>query len=318
MKDYILDIVHLNNDFTGNGMYMALYLITLLFIAFYLKDKGLKNAILYPAMILLAGIYICAPAVNRFVFPFYDDEVRGRFAWLFMAPAVAAAGCVFMVKGVKEKKQQILLTMAIVPVIFLCGVFQINDYRFPKAENLYKLPQVCIDIADDILAEQRSEGDGVARIIVPYEIAYAFRQYDTDIELMFGEDATYGRIWDLRQAALDSVAACETMTTSCPDMDVINIAADHYGMEYIVFDRTYTDFGLESINDMGYTEDENFVGSRAPDPDAVRRMSESISIVNGAGGEEITDGSDERYWDLGAYGLEYMGSYERYLVYRYK
>ena len=318
MKDYILDIVHLNNDFTGNGMYMALYFVTLLFIAFYLKDRRLKNAILYPSIILLAGIYLCATAVNRYVFTFYDDEVRGRFSWLFMVPAIAAIGCVLMVRGIKEKKQQILLTVAIIPVIFLSGVFQITDYRFPKAENLYKLPQVCIDIADDILAEQRSEGDGVAKLIVPYEIAYAFRQYDTDIELMFGEDATYGRIWDLRQAALDSVAACETMVTSCPDMDVINIAARHYGMEYIVFDCTYTDFGLESINDAGYVEDEDFVGDRTPDPDAVKRMSESISIENGAGEEEITDGSEDRCWDLSAYGLEYMGSYERYLVYRYR
>ncbi|MCR5602698.1 MAG: hypothetical protein K6G27_03220 [Lachnospiraceae bacterium] len=320
MKDYILDIVHLNNDFTGNGMYMALYFITLLFIAFYLKDKRLKNAILYPSLILLVGIYLCAPAVNRFVFSFYDDEVRGRFSWLFMVPAIAAMGCVLMVRGAKEKKQQILLTVAIIPVIFLSGVFQITDYRFPKAENLYKLPQVCIDIADDILAEQRNEGDGVARLIVPYETAYAFRQYDTDIELMFGEDATYGRIWDLRQAALDSVAACETMVTSCPDMEVINIAADHYGMEYIVFDCTYTDFGLESINDMGYTEDEDFVGDRTPDPGAVERMSSNISIADGPGNGEgtIGKGTKGRHWDLDAYGLEYMGTYERYLLYRYR
>lgn len=322
MKDYILDIVHLNNDFTGNGMYMALYFFTLLFIAFYLKDKRLKNAILYPSMVLLAGIYLCAPAVNRFVFSFYDDEVRGRFSWLFMVPAIAAMGCVFMVRGVKEKKQQILLTVAIVPVIFLSGVFQITDYRFQKAENLYKLPQVCIDIADDILTEQRSRGDGVAKLIVPYEIAYAFRQYDTDIELMFGEDATYGRIWDLRQAALDSVWACETMVKSCPDIDIINNAAHHYGMEYIVFDCTYTDFGLESINDRGYTEDENFVGDRTPDPEAVKRMSAAVSIVNGddiegdAGRTDGTGGNSGRHWDLSSFGLEYMGTYERYLLYR--
>ena len=90
MKDYILDIVHLNNDFTGNGMFMALYLVTLLFLVFYIKDKRLKRLILWPSLVMLAGIYICMPAVNRFVFTIYDDEIRGRFNWVFMAAAIAA------------------------------------------------------------------------------------------------------------------------------------------------------------------------------------------------------------------------------------
>ena len=307
MKDYILDIVHLNNDFTGNGMFMALYFVTLLFLAFYIEDKRLKRMILYPAAVLLAGIYVALPAVNRFVFHIYDDEIKGRFGWLFMAPAV---GLTLMVANLKDKKSQVLLTIALVPVIFLSGVFQITDYRFQKAENLYKLPQVYIDISDAILKDQQEKGDGEARLVAPYETAYAFRQYDDRIVLMYGEDATYGRIWDLRQAALDSVDACNTISTSCPDMKVVNIAADHYGMEYLLLDCAYTDFGLESINEGGYTEDENFVGDRTPSPEALERMKGTVSVT--------TDpATGNPCWDLSAYNLEYMGTYERYLLYRY-
>ncbi|MCR5421675.1 MAG: hypothetical protein K6E98_11760 [Lachnospiraceae bacterium] len=306
MKDYILDIIHLNNDFTGNGMYMAFYFVTLIFIAFYLKNKKLKNGILYPAVVLLLGVYILAPAVNRFIFTFYDDEIRGRFSWLFMFPAVVAVGGVLLVEGINDKRMRGLLILVLIPMIFLSGVFQITDYRFQKAENMYKLPQVFIDISDTLLKEQREEGDGVVKLIVPYETAYAFRQYDYNIELMYGEDATYGRIWDLRYAAMDSVEACENIATSCPDMEVVNIAAAHYGMEYLLLDCTYTDFGLESINLKGYEEDENFVGDRSQDPEVIERMSKSISIDK-----------EKNCWDLTGYGLEYMETYGSYLLYRY-
>ncbi len=310
MKDYILDIVHLNNDFTGTGMFMALYFVTLLFVAFYIEDKRIKRMILYPSMILLAGVYICLPAINRFLFNVYDEEIRGRFGWLFMVPAIASLGLVLMVTGLKGRKKQILLTIAIIPVIFLSGVFQITDYRFQRADNLYKLPQVFVDISDAILKDQRENGDGKARLVAPYETAYTFRQYDDDIILMYGEDATYGRIWDLRQAALDSVWACENIATSCPDMELVNKAADHYEMEYLILDCTYTDFGLESINYGGFTEDENFVGDRTPSAEVVEKMKGNVRITH----DETTGNA---YWDLSEYGLEYMDTYERYLLYRY-
>ncbi len=310
VKDYILDIVHLNNDFTGNGMFMALYFIALLFVAFFVDDKRLKRLILYPSLVLLIGIYICLPAVNRFVFSVYDDEIRGRFNWLFMAPAIAAVGGTLMVSALRDRKKQALLTISLVPVIFLSGVFQITDYRFQKADNLYKLPQVFIDISDDILKEQREKGDGTAKLIAPYETTYAFRQYSYDIELLFGEDATYGRIWDLRQAAFDSSYACQHLSTSCPDMEAVNKAADHYDMEYLVLDCVYTDFGLDSINEQGYTEDESFVGDRTPIDGAYENMKGKIRIIH----DEATGNP---CWDLSGYGLEYMGTYERYLLYRY-
>lgn len=306
MKDYILQIIHMNNDFTGNGMYMALYLVTLLFIAFYLKDKRLKDRILWPSITLLLFVYLGINAVNYLLalnYIEFDAEVKGRFVWLFMIPAVSAFGCALMVSYLNDRRSQILLTVALVPVLFMCGVFQITDYRFQKADNLYKLPQVFIDISDVILNEQRETGDGEANLIVPYEAAYAFRQYSTDIDMLYGEDATFGRIYKIYDARRD---VCDTMQTTCPDLDLVRKLADEYDMEYIIFDCTYVDFGVGGLNDVGYMEDENFVGDRTADPDSVRRMSANISIDE-----------ENRCWDLSAYGLEYMGTYGRYLLYRF-
>ena len=341
MKNIILDIIHTNNDYTGNGMYMALYLVTLLFIFFIIKDDRLKRRVAYPQMVLLFFVYVGVNLMNYVMAGFasqFDQDVKGRFVWVFMIPAIAAMGCTMLVDSVKEKKNQIMLTIAFVPVIFMCGVFQITDYRFQKAENLYKIPQVFIDMSDDMLERERQrESDGmeapaymgnreetvttglgdmdntVARVIVPYEAAYAFRQYTAHIELMYGEDATFGRIYPVYDDRRD---VCNTMQTSCPDLDLILKSGQRYAMEYILFDCTYVDFGLKSINDGGYTEDENFVGDRTPDPDVLRRTRIS-GKVNVASMPATDGGRGNEYWDLSAYGLEYMGTYGRYLLYRF-
>lgn len=309
MKRIILDIVHLNNDYTGNGMFMALFLITVLFIVFVIKDRKLKDKIAYPAVLLILFVYVGVTAGNYVLARSnsqFDNDIMGRFVWLFMIPAITAVGCTLMVSALKSRKEQALLTVAIMPVLFMCGVFQINDYRFQKADNLYKLPQVFIDIADAVLADQADE-DGMARMIVPYETAYSFRQYSSHVELLYGEDATFGRIWPIWDERRD---ACETMQTTCPDTDVILDTAAKYDGEYILFDCSYVDFGLESINTDGYTEDENFIGDRTPDPEALKKVENRVGLAE-------DEGIGKPYWDLGGYGLEYMGRYERYLLYRF-
>ena len=49
----------MNNDFTGNGMFMALYLVTLLFVAFYADNKKLKE------VILLQPLKASSPILSR-------------------------------------------------------------------------------------------------------------------------------------------------------------------------------------------------------------------------------------------------------------
>ncbi len=303
MKELILYIIHLHNTMTGTGMYMGLYFATLLFAAFYIKEKSYRYRLVYPALFIMPMVYLVMPAIHKLLFfvELNKETQKGRYFWMFMVTPVVAVGCTYMVGNLKERKQKMLLCVALVPVLAACGVFQISDYRFPKAENIYKLPQVFIDISDAVVNEQKAEGDGRARMIVPYETAYTFRQYTLDIELLYGEDATFGRIKKVRDERKD---VCDTMQTTCPDLDLISEVAGQHDMEYIIFDKSYVDFGLESLNSEGYTEDENFVGDRTPDPDARKRMREKVSI----------DSAGDR-WDLSSYGMEYKGSFGRYLLY---
>lgn len=299
MKAYILDIIHINNDYTGNGMYMALYFITLLFLAFYVREKKIRDAVLLPSLLMLLGIYIGIPFVHNFIFPVYDDEIRGRFFWILMAPAVAALGLTLFVKYLNSQKKRIIAVFAIMPIIFFSGIFKLSDSMYRPAENLYRLPQTILDLSDAALAEEEEP-----KLIVPYEIAHGFRQYSTRIRLLYGEDATYGRI---SPTDPEIIEVCDQMATSTPDLNYIKEIAAKNSVDYIVFDSVYHVFGEgQSLNIGGYTEDVNFVGDRTS------TVSENSLLQI-----KVIEQSGFPCWDLTEFGLEYIGTYGQYLLYRF-
>ena len=300
MKNYILDIIHLNNEYTGTGMYMALYFATLLMAAFYVREKKIKDAVLLPSLFMLLGVYAAIPFVHNFIMSIYDEEIRGRFFWILMAPAIAALGCTLLVKYIDSEIKQIAAILLLIPVLFFSGVFKISDSMYQKAENEYRLPQTTIEISDTVLAEEEEP-----KLIVPYEIADGFRQYSTRIKLLYVEDATYGRI---RMAEQDMQDACQEMSTATPNLNLIKKLAERDGVHYIVFDSVYHVFGDgQSLNVGGYTEHADFVGDRTP----------TVSQNNLLKIQVVTQ-SETPYWDLSEFGMEYVGTYGQYLLYRFQ
>lgn len=300
MKNFILDIIHLNNEYTGTGMYMALYFITLLVIAFYVREKKIKEAVLLPSLLMLCGIYAAIPFVHNFIMAIYDDEIRGRFFWILMAPAIAALGCTILVKYLDSDKKRVIAILALLPILFFCGVFKLSDSMYQPAENDYRLPQTVLEISDTVLAEKEEP-----RLIVPYEIAYGFRQYSTHIKLLYGEDATYGRIY---MPGPEMIEVCSQMATATPDLNYIREIAEKEAVDYIVFDSVYHVFGDgQSLNVGGYTEHADFVGDRTP----------TVSQNNLLKIQVVTQ-SETPYWDLSEFGMEYVGTYGQYLLYRFQ
>ncbi len=300
MKAYILDIIHMNNDYTGNGMYMALYFITLLFVGFYIREKKIKDAVLLPSLLMLLGVYMGIPFVHHFIFSVYDDEIRARFFWILMAPAVAALGFTLFVKHLDTQTKRVFAVLAMLPVIFFSGIFKLSDSMYQPAENFYRLPQAILDISDAVLAENEDP-----KLIVPYEIAHGFRQYSTRIRLLYGEDATYGRI---SPAPAEITEVCDQMATATPDLNYIREIAVQNDADYLVFDSVYHVFGEGlSLNVGGYTEDVNFVGDRTP----TVSQNNLLQI-------KVIQQPENPYWDLSEFGLEYVGTYGQYLLYRFQ
>ena len=298
VKEYILDIIHLNNDYTSTGMYMGIYFCMLLLMYLYSRERRYKTDIVYPAVTMLFTIYIALPFIKVFAGLGLDALIGPRTFWALLPMVVIAFGFVMIVSGVTSERKQFIAVLAVVAVLALSGEFKINNNVFPKAENLYKLPQELLDISDEVLK------NGKVTLIVPYETAHVFRQYSSDIHLLYGEDATILRVYP---ASYDSIIACEQMQTEAPDLNFIKDIAKENEVDYIVFDSVYHSFGGHNLNFGGYTEQADFAGNRSA-TEEFKKITQDVAVI---------DDGDDIYWDLSDFNLKYVGTYGQYLLYRF-
>ncbi|MCR5106586.1 MAG: hypothetical protein K6B28_00330 [Lachnospiraceae bacterium] len=299
MKDLILEIIHLNNENTYGNMYMGIYFIGLLFLFAYGRDKKYREAIVFPAFCLLSLLYFFIPFFNKYIRYLFWSDLLLRFLWILLIAPVSALFLTVFVKNTEKKRDRVIAVILIVPIIFLSGQFKINSVEFKKAENPYKLPQALLDISDDMLSSFDEP-----KVIVPYETAHVFRQYSTDILLLYGEDATFERICGTTE---EIKKACEEMTLEIPDLNYIRDIGMENGVNYIIFDATYHCFGRESLNIHDYPSDPDYVGDRTVLPE-----DDKIGDI-----EVIDRDKDSVHWDLTGYGLDYAGTYGQYLLYEF-
>lgn len=232
LKDLFLEAIHLNNDYTGSGMYMGLYYVTILFILFYAKEKELRVRIAYPALIMLTALFGVFPFVNKYIVLIYDQYTGARLFWILLITLVTAYGATRMVQEMDGYKKKALFVVMLVPVIFLCGVFKFSNALYHPIENEYRLPQYGLDICDTVLDEREEP-----KLLVPYEIAHIFRQYSTKIKLLYGENASYGRIEMVQN--LEYRKACQEMDSTTPDVAFVVSLAYCEDCDFVIFDTDY-------------------------------------------------------------------------------
>lgn len=296
IKELIRYMLDAHNAYNGTGMMMALYFVALMIIVFYCKDKHVKKAIILPSVLLIIVMYVGVPLYDTLVYylKFYD----GRMFWMLITPIIISIGFTYFVMGIDDDKLKILALILIIPISLYCGEFQISNAMFKKAENAYRLPQSSVDITEYVTSEMDSP-----KLIVPYTIAHPFRQISTDVHLLYGEDATSGRIWG---ASGESRMLCEEMEHVTPDLNVIMPVARENNVNYILFDTVYTQFCEDGdINIYGYPIDENYVGDRT-----------STVGFDDIKGVSVIDDESGIYWDLSYYGLKYEKTFGQYILYK--
>lgn len=297
LKELVRYMLDAHNPYSGTGMMMALYFVALMIIAFYCKDKYVKKALILPSVLFIAVMYALVPIVNIVCHYFADFHI-GRMFWMLITPIIISIGFTYFVMGIESDKLKVLALILIIPISLYCGEFQISNAMFKKAENLYRLPQSSVDITEYVTSEMDSP-----KLIVPYTIAHPFRQISTDVYLLYGEDATYGRIVRTKD---ELIRVCEEMEHVTPDLNVIMPIARDNNVNYILFDTVYTQFCEDGdINIYGYPIDENYVGDRT-----------STVGFDDIKGVSVIDDESGIYWDLSYYGLKYEKTFGQYILYK--
>lgn len=297
IKTLIQTIIRADNAYGGEGMMLALYFVALLLILFYGRDKKKLETIVFPQVIILIFLYVGVSVVSVFFKPmeFFD----GRLFWLLFTPIVTSAGFTIFVTGIQDKWKQMLCVLVLIPVFFYSGRFALSNDTYKKAENIYRLPESTVEITEYVLNNEEEP-----LILVPYTISHPFRQISTKVRVLFGEDATSGRIFG---APGDMYYMSSEMEKVIPDLNFISEKIKEYDVDYILFDTVYTELCEDgNINIYGYPEDKRYVGDRTPtiSYDDLKQIS-------------VVDDSDP-HWDLSEYDLEYCGRFSQYVLYKSK
>lgn len=297
LKTLIRYMLDAHNAYNGTGMMIALFFVAFMIIVFYCKDEKLKKSVTLPLILLIGVMYVIVPLFDTF--KYYLIYYDGRMFWMLITPVIIAAGFTVFVVNIKERRNRIIALIVLFFVFLYCGEFKISGAMYQRADNPYKLPKSAVDITDYVLSQKDSP-----KMIVPYTIAHPFRQISTDVYLLYGEDATSGRITGTSGEFREM---CQEMENVTPNLNIIVPEALENNVDYILFDTVYTEFCENgNINIYNYPVDEDYVYDR-----------QSTVTFDQLKNIKVIDDGENIYWDLSEYGLKYCRTFGQYILYEF-
>ncbi|SDB46825.1 hypothetical protein [Butyrivibrio sp. INlla16] len=170
-------------QYGGNGYLLVLFLASMLYLLIAEKDMRKKLVMAVAPLIVLVGFFIPVTRI-AYVAKIPDGgDTYYRILWLIpMSAIIAYAGCkLFM----EHKRIGLVVVSAL---IILSGSLVYKNEYVKDAENVYHIPQVVIDVCDEISPE---EGEPRVRAVFPEEFIHFVRQYDTNILMPYGRDVIH-------------------------------------------------------------------------------------------------------------------------------
>lgn len=165
-------------DFSGTGLLVVLLAIALIFLSLWLEKGPKKVATVWMPIFVLA-VYFC-PVWYFYISRRDDSEILYRVLWMIPFSVITCYAFVEAIFALPQKKRVYGFAAAIL-LIVLSGQYLYTNPQFKKAENIYHVPQVLVDICDELKVEGRE-----IRVCMPLEYVQATRQYCPNICQTYG------------------------------------------------------------------------------------------------------------------------------------
>jgi len=181
-------------DYTGTGMIIALFLVSVLYMIFGEKEPA-KKLILGALPLAIALLFAC-PLFAWLIYLFLDSEIYYRFLWLLPVTIVIAYACVKLMLRMQGIKRLVSL-IAVCGIIIVCGDYVYDSPHFSVAENAYHVPDTVKSICDEIQVEGRE-----VRAVFPADMVQYVRQYTPFVCMPYGREMLVER-WNLQDDVYD-------------------------------------------------------------------------------------------------------------------
>lgn len=221
-------------------LHMLMFCIALLACIFWGKKQ--RRLLFYPTVCVF--IFFFNPLFYHYIGNKFLSGVYWRLLWMVPVTFVTAYGLVYLIYRFRNQALRSVAAVAAVFCIIATGKCIYNEVTFTEAENLYKLPQAAIDVADAMAA---AGIDWKVRAVVPNELFCYVRQYRCDIGLLYGRNAG-GFISDISDEAK---AVYNEMCRETPDIGLLTDLCRQQEVVFLCF-NTKNQQIPEDLSGYGY------------------------------------------------------------------
>lgn len=171
------------DSFVGNGMYISIFLVSVLYVLNIVNKKDIKHEKKIKASLgyysIVAFILVITPIFANLMIEVNGEDVYWRVYWLL--PIAITIPYMLTQYIFKNPKLIGKITIGIVAIflIVLSGKYVYTEDKFVKVDNYYKFPD---DVLDIIQAVSEDEGE-YKKLAGPLEFIIYTRQYDGTIIL---------------------------------------------------------------------------------------------------------------------------------------
>ena len=182
IKSALTQIFASYSQYAGSGMYMLLFFLAMVCIYIWERNKENKALLYFYPLITLVVIY--NPLIAHIIIAFIEGLVYWRIFWLLPITIIIAYAATVIVLNVPVKLKRIMVTIALTAILIAGGKFIFTAENYSKASNWYKLPAQTILVCDIL----ENDTDGEIRVVVPTALEDSMRQYNANIQIVFGVD----------------------------------------------------------------------------------------------------------------------------------
>lgn len=209
-------------SFCGTGMYFALFYVSVLYIAIKKEEKEARYYFVYPSLFLMFIIFnpVTAQIIGGNLVGW---DVYWRIFWTLPIITVIAFAGTQVVKLVDGKQKKFLTQAAIIFIIIVSGKFTLNTELFSHPENLYKIPNEVVQVADMVLEDNEEP-----KIAAPLAVSCYIRQYSGKISQVYGRNVARG------DAYRGGITIYEQLSSETPDLKTLIRKVRNAKCNYIV------------------------------------------------------------------------------------
>lgn len=176
--EMMVEIFNVYSRYSGRGILMALFFVSLFYLALAEKKRTVRTILLYGSVMII--LFIFMPPVYHAYVSYVDATTYWRMWWML------PVGIGLAYVGTQLISEHRLTGFLMVFLILLLGgefVYTSNP-NFRKTENIYQIPEEIIKIIDFL--EEYDEG--VVHAAFPAELLGFVRQYDIELRMPYGRE----------------------------------------------------------------------------------------------------------------------------------